>query len=200
MSPPTRPPSVNAGSDDSITLPTDTVSLDGTVGDDGLPDPPASVTTLWTKQSGPGTVAFGNAAAVDTTATFSTDGVYVLRLTADDSELQAYDEVTITVDPYVPINEAPAVDAGVDQTVKLADGATLDGTVSDDGLPDPPAAVTTLWTVVSKPGNSNVTFGDDGAVDTTVSFSKQGSYVLRLTADDSELQTSDDITITVTRK
>jgi len=92
------PPSVDAGSDDTITLPTDTVNLDGTVSDDGLPDPPASVTTEWTKQSGPGTVTFGNAYAVDTTATFSADGVYVLRLTADDGDETAYDEVTITVE------------------------------------------------------------------------------------------------------
>jgi len=36
---------------------------------------------------------------VDTTATFSTDGVYVLQLEADDSELSTTDTVTITVDP-----------------------------------------------------------------------------------------------------
>jgi hypothetical protein len=34
---------------------------------------------------------------VDTTASFSTEGTYVLRLTADDGELSAYDELTITV-------------------------------------------------------------------------------------------------------
>jgi hypothetical protein len=75
----------------------DAVNLDGTVSDDGLPDPPASVTTVWTEQGGPGTVAFGDSAAVDTTATFSQAGTYVLRLTADDGALTAYDEVTITV-------------------------------------------------------------------------------------------------------
>jgi hypothetical protein len=57
------------------------------------------VTTTWSKFSGPGTVTFGDAGAVDTTATFSTDGVYVLQLEADDSELSASDTVTITVDP-----------------------------------------------------------------------------------------------------
>ena len=92
-------PTVDAGADDTITLPTDTVNLDGTVTDDGLPDPPAAVTTTWTKFSGPGTVTFGDAGAVDTTATFSTDGVYVLQLEADDSELSTTDTVTITVDP-----------------------------------------------------------------------------------------------------
>jgi hypothetical protein len=92
-------PSVDAGNNQTITLPTNSVSLNGTVTDDGLPNPPAAVTQTWTKQSGAGTVTFGNANAVDTTATFSADGVYVLRLTASDSSLQSYDEVTITVNP-----------------------------------------------------------------------------------------------------
>jgi hypothetical protein len=89
-------PVVDAGTDQTITLP-DSANLDGTVTDDGLPDPPGAVTTTWSKVSGPGTVTFGNANAVDTTASFSAAGTYVLRLTADDGELDANDEVTITV-------------------------------------------------------------------------------------------------------
>ena len=61
--------------------------------DDGQPNPPAAVTTTWSKVSGPGTVTFGNANAVTTTATFSTSGTYVLRLTASDSALQTTDDV-----------------------------------------------------------------------------------------------------------
>ena len=72
------PPTVDAGPDQTITLPS-AVSLDGTVSDDGLPNPPAAVTTTWSKVSGPGTVTFANANAVDTTATFSAAGTYILR-------------------------------------------------------------------------------------------------------------------------
>ncbi len=93
-----NPPEVNAGPDRTITLPAGT-TLDGTVTDDGLPNPPGQVTTTWTKQSGPGTVTFGNANAVDTTASFSQAGTYVLRLTASDSALSAFDELTVTVNP-----------------------------------------------------------------------------------------------------
>ena len=89
-------PTVNAGTDQTITLPS-AANLSGTVTDDGLPNPPAAVTTTWSKVSGPGTVTFGNANAVTTTATFSTSGTYVLRLTASDSALQATDDVQITV-------------------------------------------------------------------------------------------------------
>jgi len=97
--PPTnQAPTVDAGSDATITLPAN-ASLDGTVADDGLPNPPATVTTTWTMVSGPGTVTFADDAAVDTTATFTVDGVYVLQLEADDSELSTTDTVQITVDP-----------------------------------------------------------------------------------------------------
>ncbi len=93
-------------------------------------------------------------------------------------------------------NEAPVVDAGADQAVSLAVGADLDGSATDDGLPDPPAALTYLWTKVSGPGT--VTFTDDTDPTTHVDFDALGDYVLRLTADDSELTGQDDVTITVT--
>jgi hypothetical protein len=92
------PPQVNAGLNQTITLPASAI-LDGTVTDDGLPNPPGTVTTTWTEQSGPGTVTFGNPNAVDTTATFSQSGTYVLRLTASDSALSDLDELTVTVNP-----------------------------------------------------------------------------------------------------
>jgi hypothetical protein len=44
-------------------------------------------------------VTFGNAGAVDTTASFSAAGAYVLRLTASDGALLASDSVSITVRP-----------------------------------------------------------------------------------------------------
>jgi hypothetical protein len=47
--------------------------------------------------SGPGTTTFGNVNAVDTTATFSTSGTYVLRLSATDGQLSASDDVTVVV-------------------------------------------------------------------------------------------------------
>jgi len=187
-------PTVDAGTSQTVTLP-DAASLDATVTDDGLPDPPGSVLATWTKQSGPGTVTFANASAVDTTAYFSEAGAYVLRLTADDGEFTEYDEVAITVNPAVPENQAPSVAAGDDDAVNLSDDANLDGTVSDDDLPDPPASVTTTWTKQSGPGT--VTFGNASAVDTTAAFSATGTYVLRLTADDGELNAYDEVTIGV---
>jgi hypothetical protein len=96
-------PSVVAGTDASVKLPAN-ASLDGTVSDDGLPEP-ATTTTEWSQVSGPGTTTFGNAAAVDTTASFSMAGTYVLRLMASDGVLSGQDDVTVTVaaaDPPPP--------------------------------------------------------------------------------------------------
>ena len=88
-------PVVNAGPDQSITLPA-SASLDGTVTDDGRPNPPGTTSVTWTKVSGPGTVTFANPSAVDTTASFSAAGPYVLRLTATDGALTSSDDMTVT--------------------------------------------------------------------------------------------------------
>ena len=93
-----NPPTVNAGVDQTITLP-DAATLDGTVTDDG----PSPLSTLWTQTSGPGTTTFGDASQVDTTASFSVDGIYVLRLTATDGTGSVFDEVTVTVNPVSEI-------------------------------------------------------------------------------------------------
>jgi len=191
--PTNKAPVVNAGPDQTITLPA-TASLVGTATDDGLPNPPAKVTTTWSKVSGTGTVTFANASALSTTATFSAAGSYTLRLTASDSALSSTDDIVVTVNA-APTNKAPVVNAGPDQTITLPATASLVGTATDDGLPNPPAKVTTTWSKVSGPGT--VTFANASAPSTTATFSASGSYVLRLTASDSVLSATDDIAITV---
>jgi hypothetical protein len=188
-----KAPVVNAGPDQTVTLPA-AANLAGTATDDNLPNPPAKVTTTWSKVSGPGTVTFANASALTTTATFSASGPYVLRLTANDSALSATDDIAITVNA-APVNKAPVVNAGPDQSIILPATASLVGTATDDGLPNPPAKVTTTWSKVSGPGT--VTFANASALSTTATFSTSGSYTLRLTGNDSALSATDDIIITV---
>jgi hypothetical protein len=186
-------PTANAGVNGTVTMP-NAANLNGTVSDDGLPTPPGATTTTWSEVSGPGTVTFGNPNAVDTTATFSAAGTYVLRLTANDGALQTTDDVSIQVMPAAA-NTAPVVNAGPNRTVQMPNAASLDGTVTDDGLPTPPGATTQTWSKVSGPGT--VTFGNASAVDTTATFSAAGSYVLRLTANDGALQANDTMSVTV---
>jgi hypothetical protein len=185
-------PTVYAGTNQFITSPANTVLLAGMVSDDGLPNPPAATTQSWSKVSGPGTVVFANANAVNTTATFSTFGTYVLSLTASDSALSSSSNVQIFI---AAGNLAPVVNAGVDQSITLPATATLTGAVSDDGLPNPPGATTVTWSVVSGPGS--VTFANANQASTTATFSTIGTYVLRLTANDSALVSTSNVTITV---
>ena len=193
--PANRAPTVNAGAAATITLPA-SASLSGSVSDDGLPTG-ATVTSLWTKSIGPGVVTFANAASPATTATFDTAGTYVLRLTATDTSLTAFSEVTITVNPAVvtpPTNLAPIVNAGTATTITLPAGASLSGSVSDDGLPTG-ATVTSVWTKSNGPGV--VTFGNAASPATTATFDTAGTYVLRLTATDTSLTAFSEVTITV---
>jgi DUF1680 family protein len=92
-------PSVSAGVDRVVVLPGQTY-LDGIVRDDGKPK--AAPTVRWSKDSGPGAVTFGDAAAASTTARFSAPGGYVLKLTADDGQLSSSATVAVTVDPPPP--------------------------------------------------------------------------------------------------
>ena len=175
-------PLVNAGPDESVNLPS--TLLDGTVWDDFV----TPVSVEWTQVSGPGTVSFANDASVDTSASFDMAGTYVLRLTADDGvNAPVSDDVELTV-----VNPPPVVSAGADQTVAFPGPASLDGTVTDDGV----TTVTTTWTMQSGP--EPVTFGNASFVDTTVTFSAAGAYVLRLTANDGvNPPVFDDVTIVV---
>jgi hypothetical protein len=187
-------PVVNAGPDQTITLPAG-ASLSGLVTDDGLPNPPGTLTTTWSQVSGPGTTTFANASATSTTATFSAAGTYTLQLSANDGALISTDRVVITVSPVVATNQAPVVNAGPDQTITLPAGASLSGTVTDDGLPNPPGAVTTTWSQVSGPGTT--TFANPAARSTTATFSVPGSYTLQLAANDGSLTGTDTVVITV---
>jgi hypothetical protein len=100
------------------------------------------------------------------------------------------------VEYVVPVpNQAPVASAGADLSLTLPDGASLSGSVSDDGLPDPPGAMTSSWSVVNGP--DAVSFADAGAVSTVATFSTPGDYVLRLSASDSAVTSSDEVLVSV---
>ncbi|HKG60485.1 MAG TPA: RHS repeat-associated core domain-containing protein [Pyrinomonadaceae bacterium] len=185
-----RPPIVDAGGDQSITLPTNSVSLNGIASDDGLPH--GSVLSLqWSVVSGPGTVVFSDPAKAISTATFTAAGEYVLKLTASDGQLSASDTLKVTV---VPNNQPPTVNAGPDQIIELPDPAFLKGVITDDGMPHG-STVTSIWSVVSGPGP--VVFGNANAPVTTASFTIPGLYTLKLTATDTEFTVSDEMQVQV---
>ena len=89
-------PIPNAGPDAVLAWPATQIELHGTVIDDGQPEPPA-ITVTWSMHSGPGAVTFADPHALDTTAAFSTPGIYVLYLSASDGEKTGTDAIAITV-------------------------------------------------------------------------------------------------------
>ncbi|MBU4458928.1 MAG: hypothetical protein KJ579_00060, partial [Verrucomicrobia bacterium] len=93
-------PVVDAGPDALVQWPQNSATLAGVATDDGLPSGTAVAT--WTQAAGPGTATFGAPHATNTTVMFDAPGVYVLRLTVDDGNLQASDEAVVTVRPESP--------------------------------------------------------------------------------------------------
>jgi RHS repeat-associated protein len=184
-----QPPVVSAGLDQTIFLPTTQVTLHGTA-----TDPAGSpLAVSWSEVSGPGRVTFANPLSTTTTATFTLPGVYVLRLTASNAQLTASNQVTITVSQVV--NQPPVVSAGPNQTIQFpANTVTLSGTVTDDGLPVG-GTLTQQWSKLSGPGT--VTFSAPTQTTTQATFSAAATYLLQLTASDSQLSSSSAVSVTV---
>ena len=100
-SPTNFPPVVNAGVDRDVIVGGNTY-LSGSVQDNGAALPAPTVT--WSELSGPGTVTFSNANDLDTTASFSTPGAFVLQLAAYDGQYTATGTVNVAVAPVPPAN------------------------------------------------------------------------------------------------
>lgn len=163
----------------------DIVSLQGSI--TGLD---ALTQTKWAKVSGPGTVRFSDPYSLAPTASFSKGGVYVLSLRAYSKKtVLASSEVMITV------NEPPRISLTSKLRVKLPAHANLAATVSDDGLPNPPGAVSVEWSMVNGPGP--VTFENAQSATTKAKFSAAGAYVLSLSANDGKAVTEKSIAVSV---
>ena len=138
--------------------------------------------------------ALSNAGAAKPTFVADQPGVYLAQLIVSDGLLVSAPETAMIIATGQG-NQAPHVNAGSDQTITLPSTAAFNGTVTDDGLPNPPGTVTTTWSKVSGPGTVN--FTSVNSLVTSASFSQAGDYVLRLTANDGALSASDDVQVTV---
>jgi ribosomal protein L14 len=181
-------PTANAGNNITITLPTNSVTLNGSGADaDGTISGYA-----WTRVSGPTTYAFGSANAASTTATGLVAGTYVFRLTVTDNNGgTGFDDVTVTVNAAA--NQLPSANAGNNIVITLpTNSTTLNGTGTD-----PDGTITTYaWTRVSGP--TTYAFGSANASSTTVTGLVQGTYTFRLTVtDNSGATATDDVNVTV---
>jgi len=79
---PNRPPVANAGADQTITLPTNTTTIDG----NGSTDPDNNITSFaWTKVSGPSSFNIGNANSAQTQIANLIEGIYQFELKVADA-------------------------------------------------------------------------------------------------------------------
>ncbi|WFO16753.1 Ig-like domain-containing protein [Cellulophaga baltica 4] len=163
-------PTVNAGSNQTITLPTNSVMLAGSATDaDGI------ATYTWTIISGGGaTIETPSAASTSVTGLIA--GTYIFRLTATDNVgSENFAEVEVNVNP-APIT-LPTVNAGSNQTITLpTNSVMLVGSATDtDGI------ATYTWTKISGGG---ATIATPSAASTSITGLIAGTYIFRLTATD----------------
>jgi alpha-tubulin suppressor-like RCC1 family protein len=182
-------PVANAGSDVSITLPTSSVSLDGSAS--SSPDGSA-LTYSWTYVSGPAGYTITSPAAASTTVTGLAQGTYVFQLTVKNSSGNtATDQVTVTVNSAAAV--IPVANAGAAISITLpTNSVTLDGSASSS--PDG-SALTYAWSYVSGP--AAYTIASPAAAKTSVTGLVQGTYKFQLTVKNSS-GNSATATVTVT--
>ena len=167
-------PSVNAGSDQTITLPVNTINFSATASDsDGT-----IASFLWTKIAGPDAGTLADSSSASTTVKGLIQGNYIFKLTVTDNQgATAADSVLVTVNA-VP-NLAPTANAGADKAVTLpTNSVSLSGSGTDtDG-----SISSYSWTKISGPSAFSIV--SSSAAVTTVSGLVQGTYQFELKVTD----------------
>lgn len=185
--PPNVPPTANAGADQSIQLPTNNVTLNGS----GSTDPDGTISSYaWSKVAGPSQYNITNANTVSASITNLVAGTYSFRLVVTDNNGATDDDtVLIHVSPAPPPpNVAPTANAGADQSIQLpANSVTLDGSASSD----PDGTITGYaWTKISGPAQYNIS--NTNTVNPSVTNLVAGTYLFRLVVTDNSGATDDD--------
>ncbi|WKX74844.1 Ig-like domain-containing protein [Zobellia laminariae] len=189
-------PVARAGLDQTITLPTNSVTLDGSGSSDTAP---GTINSYQWRQidSSTGAIAtISNADVAVATVSDLTEGNYTFKLTVTDNQNATHtDDIVITVGAVT--NVAPVADAGPNQNITLPTSAvTLNGAGSSDTAPGTIASY--AWTQFSGPTTANIVSGNSAS--TSVTGLAEGIYKFRLTvADDGipALSHTDDIIVTV---
>lgn len=190
-----HPPVANAGNDITITLPTNTINLDGS----SSTDPGNNITGYqWTKISGPSSLSITSANAAQTQVSNLIEGIYRFELKVTDAGgLFSKDTMQVTVNAPMTSNHPPVANAGNDTTIILpANTINLDGRSSTD----PDNNITGyLWTKISGPSSASIT--NANAAQTQVSNLAEGIYQFELKVTDAGgLFSRDVIQVTVNQQ
>ncbi len=184
-------PVARAGNDATITLPTNSTTLDAS----GSSDADGSIIKYeWKQISGPSTAGIASVNGTSTNVTGMVQGTYSFRVTIWDNKYEpASDDVVITVNAAAAsTNQAPVARAGNDASVS-GSSTTLNGTASSDA---DGSIIKYQWTQVSGPNTASIASVNGSS--TGVSGMVQGTYSFRVTIWDNKYEpASDDVVITV---
>ena len=183
---PNQAPVANAGTNQTITAPTSTASLNGS----SSFDPDGTLTGfVWAQLSGPSTavVAGGNTSTPSVSQLVV--GQYVFQLTVTDNNgATNNDAVTITVNAASGklTNEAPVADAGPSDTVFMPISSVV---LNATGSTDPDGTIANYqWQQIGGPNTVNSTSMNNAQV--TVSDLQAGTYQFQVTVTDNSGATS----------
>ena len=185
-----KAPIAIAGPKQTITLPTSTITLDGSKSVD--PDGVISKYS-WKMVSGPTTPTIANLTASVTTVSSFIAGTFIFQLTVTDN-LGATGTALDTIVVNSLANQPPSANAGTDMVITLpTNAAILDGSASQD----PNGNIAGYaWAQLSGPSTSTVTNGNTSTA--SVSNMVAGVYLFRLTVtDNGGLTDTDSVKITV---
>jgi poly(3-hydroxybutyrate) depolymerase len=179
-------PLVHAGAD--MVCPIGGGHLQARTVDDDMPVFGQALTYAWTQVSGPGTTRISGAnSRRPYFDNFSVAGEYVYQCAVSDGALTGTDTVKVIYNPAAS-GSTPLLNAGLDETIYFQ------GSSAVVALEPIVPTGTLAWTKVSGPGtvsfvlNKAVYYG---------TFSAPGTYVIRATATNGSLVSTDDLTITV---
>lgn len=186
------PPVANAGPDQEVTLPDNTVSIDASASDsDG------SVATVdWLQDSGPNAAIISNTHIADITLSGLVEGSYVFHFTATDNDGDTDTDILVVNVYPPPPNDPPVANAGSDFSISLPlSTATLSGSATDsDG-----SVASAIWSQVSGPNTA--TIAAPSSLETSVGNLIEGVYVFSLEATDNSGDNDiDNISLTVLPK
>ncbi|MBX2925307.1 MAG: T9SS type A sorting domain-containing protein [Chitinophagaceae bacterium] len=193
----TAPPVAKAGSNQTITLPTNSVTLSSS----GSTASSGSIKSYsWKKVSGPSGGSITSSTSASTKVTGLTEGVYKFQLTVTDSNNKtAIATVTVTVKPEPVTAIALKANAGTDQTITYPQSVvTLDGSKSTSET----TIKNYVWKKVSGPaGVLAPEIAKASDVKTQVTNLVPGTYVFQLKITDAAGNTAtDNITVKVKYK
>jgi cytoskeletal protein CcmA (bactofilin family) len=181
-------PQADAGSDRSITLPTNSlnlsgvgIDLDGTISD-----------FLWTKISGPATGTISSPNAANTQINGLVQGVYQFEFSVTDNN-GAISKDTVRVTVNAAPNQAPVANAGANKVITLPVNTT---TLTGSGTDSDGTITGYSWVKVSGPSSDIIV--SPNLATTAVNNLVQGLYEYELTVTDNDgVISKDTIQVTV---